>query len=52
LRLSGDTPHSGHLVTLRPGRSDQDEKRSVSSRASEVAYEFQLMARNVFLYNA
>jgi hypothetical protein len=29
LRLSGDTPRSGHLVTLRPGRSDQDEKRSV-----------------------
>jgi hypothetical protein len=29
LRLSGDTPHSDHLVTLRPDRSDQDEKRSL-----------------------
>jgi len=29
--LSGDTPHSDHLVTLRPDRSDQDEKRSLSS---------------------
>jgi hypothetical protein len=29
LRLSGDTPRSDHLVTLRPDRSDQDEKRSL-----------------------
>jgi uncharacterized membrane protein len=29
LRLSGDTPYSDHLVTLRPNRSIQDEKRSM-----------------------
>lgn len=29
--LSGDTPHGGHFVTLRPDRSDQDEKRSLTS---------------------
>ncbi len=33
--LNGDTPHSGHLVTLRPGRSDQDEKRSLRSHLDE-----------------
>jgi hypothetical protein len=29
LPLSGDTPYSGHLVTLRSDRPDQDEKRSL-----------------------
>ena len=36
MRLSGDTPHSGHLVTLRPGWSDQDEKRSLYSEQGNL----------------
>jgi len=28
MRLSSDTPYSGHLVTPRSDRPDQDEKRS------------------------
>jgi hypothetical protein len=32
LSFSGDTPHGGHLVTLRSDRSDQDEKRSLARR--------------------
>jgi len=29
MSLNGDTPHSDHSVTLRPDRSNQDEKRSL-----------------------
>jgi hypothetical protein len=36
LSLSGDTPHSDHLVTLRPDRSDQDEKRSLNAAQNPV----------------